>query len=156
MPPAISPMRRAARLEEFHGYSRAMVKRLIEARLLVANQVDHVDVIEVAHESLLRQWPALTAWLDSEVENLKLIEGLDRAAGEWARSGQFDAWLDHRAERLEAAERLAAQENFRERIGPNGLAYLTACRAREDTERRDKEAALAIDADVARQFKRAE
>jgi len=142
-PETSTAMRRVARLEEFHGYPRAMVERLIEARLLVADQRSGVDVIEVAHESLLRQWPALTAWLESDLENLKLIEGVDRAAGEWTRSGQLDAWLDHRAERLEAAERLAASQDFRERIGSSGSAYLAACRAREETERRDKEAALA-------------
>ena len=142
-PEANAPIRRVARLDEFHGHSRAMVERLIEARLLVADRRAGIDVIEVAHESLLRRWPALTAWLESEAENLKLIEGVDRAAGEWARSGQLDAWLDHRVERLEAAERLAARQDFRERIGSNGIAYLTACRAREEAEREDKEAALA-------------
>jgi WD40 repeat protein len=142
-PETNTPMRRVARLDEFHGYAHAMVERLIEARLLVADRRSGVDVIEVAHESLLRRWPALTAWLETDVENLKLIEGVDRAAGEWARSGQLDAWLDHRAERLEAAERLAGRQDFRERIGGNGLAYLAACRAREETERKDKEEALA-------------
>jgi WD40 repeat protein len=144
-PETSTAMRRVARLGEFQGYALAMVKRLIEARLLVANQRSGVAAIEVevAHESLLRQWPALTVWLKSEAENLKLIEGVDRAAGEWARNSQLEAWLDHRAERLEAAELLASQENFRERIGSNGLAYLVACRAREETERKDKEAALA-------------
>ena len=138
-----TPLRRQAALEEFHGYAQAMVKRLIEARLLVANRVGGVNVVEVAHESLLRQWPVLTDWLESEIENLKLIEGVDRAAGEWARNDKLAAWLDHRAERLEAAELLASQENFRERIGSDGLAYLAACRARDETEREDKEAALA-------------
>jgi WD40 repeat protein len=142
-PETNAPLRRVARLDEFHGHSHAMVERLIEARLLVADRRAGIDVIEVAHESLLRRWPALTAWLESDVENLKLIEAVDRAAGEWARSGQLDAWLDHRAERLEAAELLASRQDFRERIGNNGLAYLAACRTREEAERKDKEAALA-------------
>ena len=59
-----------------------MVERLVEARLLVADRRARVDVIEVAHESLLRRWPALTAWLEADAGDLKLVEGVERAAGE--------------------------------------------------------------------------
>jgi len=138
-----APMRRVARLDEFRGASRSMVERLTEARLLVADRRASVDVIEVAHESLLRQWPALTAWLESDADNLKLIEGVERAAVEWVRNGRDDAWLDHRAERLASAERLAAQDDYRERLGSDGTAYLAACRAREEVQRKEKEEALA-------------
>ncbi len=137
------PMRRVARLDEFHGASHAMVERLIEARLLVADRRASVDVVEVAHEALLRQWPALTSWLETEAAQLKLIEGVERAANEWVRNAWQDAWLDHRAERLSAAEKLAAQEDYRERLGSDGVAYLDACRAREDIQRKEKEQALA-------------
>jgi WD40 repeat protein len=138
-----TPMRRVARLDEFHGASRAMVERLIKARLLVADRRASIDVIEVAHESLLRRWPALTSWLETAAAHLKLIEGLDRAAGEWARNGRHDAWLDHRAERLAAAEQLAASEDYCERFGSEATAYLGACRAHEEIQRQENEAALA-------------
>ncbi len=137
------PMRRVARLDEFHGPSLAMVERLIEARLLVADRRASTDVIEVAHESLLRRWPALTSWLETATAHLKLLEGVDRAAGEWARNGRHEAWLDHRAERLAAAEQLAGSEDYSERLGSEAAAYLAACRGREETERQEKEAALA-------------
>ncbi len=137
------PMRRVARLDEFHGASLAMVERLIEARLLVADRRASIDVIEVAHESLLRRWPALTSWLETAAAQLKLIEGVDRAAGEWARNGRLEAWLDHRAERLAAAEQLASSQDYRDRLGSEGAAYLAACRAHEETQRQEKEQALA-------------
>src|SRR5262249_9418120 len=62
---------------------------------------------------------------------------------EWARNGRNDAWLDHRAERLAAADRLALRDDFRKRLGAEGADYLAACRAREEGERRATEEALA-------------
>jgi WD40 repeat protein len=142
-PETAAPMRRLARLDEIPLGSRAMVERLVAARLLVADRRAGADVIEVAHESLLRRWPALTAWLEADADDLKLVEGVERAAGEWARNGRHDAWLDHRAERLSAADRLAGRDDFSRRLGEQGLAYLAACKLREDAERKEKEEALA-------------
>ena len=136
------PMRRVARLEEIPEPSRAIVERLVRARLLVADRRAGVDIIEVAHESLLRQWPALASWLEADASDLKAVEGVERAANEWNRNDRHDAWLDHRAERLVAAERLMAREDFHRRLGEEGIAYLSACRAREEADRRAKEEGL--------------
>ena len=48
-------MRRVARLDELRQSSRALVERLIKVRLLVADRRSGADVMEVAHESSLRQ-----------------------------------------------------------------------------------------------------
>ena len=137
------PMRRVARMDEIPDGSSAVVERLVNARLLIADRRAGIDVVEVAHESLLRQWPALAAWLEADIADLKVAEGVERTAGEWARNGRLEAWLDHRAERLVAAERLMARPDFRKRLGEIGASYLDACQAREDSERRAKEEALA-------------
>ena len=142
-PESGAPMRRVARLDEIPLDSRAIVERLVGARLLVADHRGGADVIEVAHESLLRQWPALASWLEADAGDLKVIEGVERAANEWNRNGRHEAWLDHRAERLLAAERLTARPDFHRRLGEEGNAYLAACRSREEAERREKEAGLA-------------
>jgi len=136
------PMRRVARLDDFPPASRAMVERLVEARLIVADRRSGIDVVEVAHESLLRQWPALTAWLQDDAEDLKIVAGIERAATEWSRSGRLDAWLDHRAGRLATAERLVLRDDFRKRLGEDGVAYLSSCRAREEAEAKEKMEAL--------------
>jgi WD40 repeat protein len=138
-----SPMRRVSRLDEVPESSHTVVERLVEARLLVADRRAGVDVIEVAHESLLRQWPALTTWLDADAADLKLVDEVERAAGEWAGNSRLEAWLDHRADRLRAAERLVAHNAFRRRLGEEGTAYLAACRTREEADRKDKEEVLA-------------
>jgi WD40 repeat protein len=137
------PMRRLARRDEIPEGSRTIVERLVKKRLLVADRRSGVDVIEIAHESLLRQWPALTGWLEADAEDLKVIDVVERAAAEWARNGRHEAWLDHRAERLAAADRLALRDDFRKRLGAEGADYVAACRARETAERRAKEEALA-------------
>jgi formylglycine-generating enzyme required for sulfatase activity len=133
-----------ARLEEIPPGSRAIVTRLIDARLLVADRRSGADIVDVAHESLLRQWPALTEWLKADTADLQSVDAVDRAAGEWARNGQNDAWLDHRAERLRAAERVSMRPDFRKRLGDAGLAYIEACRRREAAERRKKALAYSL------------
>jgi hypothetical protein len=137
-----APMRRLARLDEIPETARAMVERLVTARLLLADRRGGVAVVEVAHESLLRRWPALAAWLEADAGNLKVIEGVEAAADEWIRNGRHEAWLDHRAERLEAATHLTLRDDFRKRLGDDGGGYLAACRGREESERTEKEAAL--------------
>jgi hypothetical protein len=129
-------MRRVARSDEIPAEAGAIVQRLVRERLLVSDRRDGVDVLEIAHESLLRQWPALAAWLEADAENLKLIDSVERAADEWAANGRLPAWLDHRAQRLAAAERLAERDDFRRRIGPDAEAYLAACRQRDDADMR--------------------
>jgi CHASE2 domain-containing sensor protein len=122
--------RRVARLHELPERTRAMVERLVEARLLVTDRRSGADVIEVTHESLLRQWGVLAAWLQADADDLRLVEEVERAATEWVRNGRLDGWLDHRAERLVAAERAANRDDFRRRLGDEGVAYLNTCRAR--------------------------
>jgi TIR domain len=141
-PESGTPMRRLARREEIPDASHAFVERLIDARLLVADRRDSADVVEIAHESLLRQWPALTAWLDTDAADLIVVEGIERAAAEWARNDRSEAWLDHRGERLATANALATREDFGRRLGADELSYLSACRAREETELHEREAAL--------------
>jgi Novel STAND NTPase 1/TIR domain len=131
-----APMRRLARLDEFPESSVPMVERLVRERLLIADQREGVKVVEVAHESLLRRWPALASWLETDAANLKLIESVERAAGEWEEHKRLPAWLDLRAERLTAAESLATRDDFRRRLGPIAPAYLAACRTRENAENR--------------------
>jgi formylglycine-generating enzyme required for sulfatase activity len=137
-PESGAAMRRVARLEEFAPSERAVVERLVEARLLVADRRSGADVVEIAHESLLRQWPPLTEWLKLDAENLKLLDAIERAASDWVQHDAAAAWLDHRGERLRAAELLATRADFRKRLGNDGLAYIAACRAREAAENKGK------------------
>ena len=125
------PMRRTARLHGLPERNLAMVRRLVRARLLVLDRQSGADVAEVAHESLLRQWPTLSGWLKEESEGLKLLEEVKLAASKWVGNGRLDIWIDHRAERLYLAEALAARDDFRRLLDEDGVEYLRACRNRE-------------------------
>jgi formylglycine-generating enzyme required for sulfatase activity len=125
------PMRRVARQDQIPKNSFPIVKRLIEARLLVGDTRSGIDVIEIAHDSLLRQWAKLKEWLEADADDLRILEGVERAAAEWAAGKRDEAWLVHRGIRLRAAERVAKREDYRELLGKDGVEYLEACRARE-------------------------
>jgi WD40 repeat protein len=130
------PARRVAQLDQFEGSSRAMVDRLVEKRLLVRDQRSGQVVVEVAHESLFRQWAPLANWLHSAADDLRIVDAVERAAGEWVRNAKLPPWLDHRADRLSAAERVASRPDFSKRFGRDERDYLVACRAREVRQRR--------------------
>ena len=44
--------------------------------------------MEVAHESLLRQWETLAIWLREEREDLKEADRLEQAVAAWNRERQ--------------------------------------------------------------------
>jgi formylglycine-generating enzyme required for sulfatase activity len=130
-PDSSAALRRVAFIAEFSQQSQAMVARLVEARLLVLDRRADGDVVEVAHESLLRQWPVLSEWLKAEADNLKLIEGVERATAQWEHQSRLPSWIDHRGERLFLAEELLTREDFQGRFEESVLEYLAACRALE-------------------------
>jgi formylglycine-generating enzyme required for sulfatase activity/energy-coupling factor transporter ATP-binding protein EcfA2 len=60
--------KRAARLEDLPPASLAIVRRLVDDRLLVLKE----GSVEIAHEALLRTWEPLVRWIDeSKVERLQ-------------------------------------------------------------------------------------
>jgi WD40 repeat protein len=138
------PMRRIARRSDLPAESRPLIDAMVEKRLLVRDERDGETVIEVALESLLRQWQELAHWLDTEREDLKEADTLERAAAAWDRSHRNDAWLLE-GERLASAETLAAKPGFRTRLNPT-RQFLLASRQREKdraaADKRQQEAEL--------------
>jgi len=63
-------IRRVASRTELPVRSHALIDLFVEARLLVRDRRPgrdgETDTIEVAHEALLREWPALRAWLEAD------------------------------------------------------------------------------------------
>jgi tetratricopeptide (TPR) repeat protein len=92
-------IRRVASASELPASSRPVVDLFVEARLLLrdrrpgrAGEMD--DVIEVAHEALLREWSALRAWLEADRE---FLIGKDKLAEEIA------SWRDAEARQKDEA-----------------------------------------------------
>jgi WD40 repeat protein len=139
------PRRRVERLTALPEATRPLVRYLIDQRLLVSNRTTingvETDTIEVTHEAILRQWPALRAWIAEERDTLRALDAVRAAAVEWeshrdragAKHGQ--SWLVHRGTRLEEAESLLTQPGFASALGPAETQYLAACRTNENVER---------------------
>lgn len=59
-----------------------------EARVLVATELGGEEIIEIAHEALLREWSTLVAWLEADREALRLRQELARDAVKWREHGR--------------------------------------------------------------------
>ncbi len=135
-----SARRRVARLSEIPEEARPLVEHLINARLLSTDVTPDTGerTVEPAHEALLRQWGLLQDWLEEDSVALSVLEGIRRAARDWAANARDEAWLAHTAGRLEDAEAVARRADFAGMLEPTDRAYLAAARATE-TARRDRE-----------------
>jgi serine/threonine protein kinase/WD40 repeat protein len=49
--------------------------------------------VEVAHEALLREWPRLRQWVESQRDDLVVRRRLDVALAEWEAAGEEDSFL---------------------------------------------------------------
>ena len=139
------PMRQVARLDDLPADVHPLVERLVDARLLIRDK----DAIEVAHESLLRQWLSLRDWLTEDLDKLFLRDAIRRAAAEWKKEGQREDLLVHRNGRLKDAEALLATPGYVVSADSDERAYLNACTAaqqareaaiKEEQERRIRDA----------------
>ncbi|MCA9465798.1 MAG: hypothetical protein KC643_10195, partial [Nitrospira sp.] len=97
------PTRKRAPGHRFTGLPEAerLVKAFTDARLLVqsTDPGQQRDIVEVAHEALLTNWPRLHDWIESRFDQFRLLRQVKLEAAEWARKGRPDAHL-WRHERL--------------------------------------------------------
>ncbi len=134
-PQTQAPLRRIARFDLLPPESQGLVRALLDARLLSESvrQIDGVPrrLVEVAHEALLRQWPALRQAVDRELAARARLEGLARTAAAWWDSGRSDAALRDGAESLRDIESLLERPDLRASMNDTTRAYLAECRAQE-------------------------
>jgi hypothetical protein len=83
----------------------AVVRRLADARLLVTDEDQKVDV---AHEALIRGWPQLRGWIEEDRTALRTHRRLTEAAAEWRR-------LHHDTGMLYRGAVLTVAQEWRER-----------------------------------------
>jgi hypothetical protein len=124
------PMRRVANLSDIPTQARGLIDTFVARRLLIKDVRGGEIVVEVALESLLRQWKELAYWLAAEREDLKDADNLERATAAWESSSRAHAWLLEGA-RLTGAESLASKPAFRNRL-KNVRTFLIASRRREN------------------------
>ena len=124
------PLRRVARQSDLPADSGPLIDALVEKRLLVRDERDGHVVVEVALESLLRQWDDLAGWLRDERQNLKTADDIERNTTAWVTHHRDAAWL-LTGTRLTDAETLATTPGFSDRLG-GAQDYLLASRDAEN------------------------
>jgi WD40 repeat protein len=104
----------------------AVVRKLVDARLLSEETGGDGKTLELVHESLIEAWPRLGRWLDEGAHDAEFLARLRAAAKQWQAAGEVEgllwrddaaaearAWLEHRrAERDGMAGVGAREERF--------------------------------------------
>jgi WD40 repeat protein len=125
-----APTRRVARWSDLPDASKPLIEELVAKRLLVRDERRGQLLIEVALESLLRQWDELAGWLREERQNLKTADDLERNAADWQAHDHDPAWLLS-GTRLTDSEKLSARIDFRDKLADTN-EFLSASRQAED------------------------
>ncbi|RYJ25401.1 High-affnity carbon uptake protein Hat/HatR [Streptomyces sp. L-9-10] len=82
------------------------------------------DTVEITHEALLRAWPRLRGWMDTDRSDNLLRQRIEDAAAAWAREHRDPALL-YRGNPLAAARNWATRSGA-DGIGPTTKAFLAA------------------------------
>src|SRR4029079_17817397 len=100
---------------------------LARARLITVG----LDLVEVSHEALIREWPLLRRGLDEDREGLQLHRRLTDDASEWNRYDR-DPGLLYRGARLSAASEWA--DDREQLLSSDDREFLDAARAARESE----------------------
>ena len=74
--------------------AEAVIQRLADARLLITDRDDPSgEIVDVAHEALIRGWPRLQGWVDENPAGLRIHRRLTEAAEEWSGRNRDPSYL---------------------------------------------------------------
>ncbi|HTP01911.1 MAG TPA: AAA family ATPase [Anaerolineales bacterium] len=106
---------------------QAVINILADARLVTTTTLEPGDqkVVEVAHESLIREWPTLRGWLNEDRQGLILHRQLTDAAEDWIKSGQDNSIL-FRGSRLKQVQDWVAKSDNADTLSLQDAAFLQA------------------------------
>jgi DNA-binding SARP family transcriptional activator/WD40 repeat protein len=110
----------------------SLLKTLADARLVTLSE----DTAEVAHEALIREWPALRSWLSEDRESLRLHRRLTEAAQEWEKLGRDNDEL-YRGARLAQALEWASQSGHAQEMNTLEKAFLAGSQEMAESEARE-------------------
>ncbi len=117
---------------------QAVINILADARLVTTGTIEpgETRVVEVAHESLIREWPTLRQWLSEDRQGLILHRQLTEAAEDWEKDGR-DPGLLYRGRRLAAIQEWSDKPENSESLSLQEIAFLEASQAnaREEQEK---------------------
>ena len=122
---------------------QTVINILADARLVTTSTIEPGEnkVVEVAHESLIREWPTLRQWLDEDRQGLILHRQLTEATEDWIENGR-DAGLLFRGKRLAQVQEWAAKEGNADSLSLQEVEFMDASQA-NFLQEQAKEARLA-------------
>jgi formylglycine-generating enzyme required for sulfatase activity len=85
--------KQAARWEELPERSRPLLKRFVEERLLVSGGGQKRDLVEIAHEALLRTWAPLVQWIEDDRKALEQRRRVSRLCADLTLNHPLEARL---------------------------------------------------------------
>ena len=88
-----TPHKRLARAADVPPEHREILDDLVEARLVVVNEVNDQQVYAPAHESLFSAWPPLVELIEQRRVDLILRARLERRAADWRDAGATSSGL---------------------------------------------------------------
>ena len=123
----------------------AVLGILVDARLIITGHIPptNTQVVEVAHEALIREWPTLRAWLDQDREGLIRHRQLTQDTNDWLKLGRDPGAL-YRGARL--AQTLEWTADPPDPLSLTEIEFLDASRAGAAREARARttQRALAV------------
>ena len=108
-----------------------VLKKLADARLITT----YDDTVEVAHEALIREWPALQEWLEEDREGLKLHRHLTESAQEWQELNRDHGELYRGARLTQVAEWARGNDGHLNELEREFLSASQVFMANEEAER---------------------
>jgi ABC-type Fe3+/spermidine/putrescine transport system ATPase subunit len=106
-----------------------LLKQLADARLITTGE----GTVELAHESLITEWPRLRLWLDDNRDNLRIHRHLTESAQEWQALGRDPGELYRGVRLQQASEWAAATQPSLNQLEQEFLASSQAAQAQYET-----------------------
>ncbi|MGH3829172.1 MAG: NACHT and WD repeat domain-containing protein [Pseudonocardiaceae bacterium] len=135
--------RRVSRADLLRGLDPGSVGPVVDAftqaRLLTQDQ----DTVEITHEALLRAWPRLRQWIDTDRAGNLTRQELEDAASVWDREGRDTAGL-YRGSRLETARTWAGSKPNEGDLSPAASAFLAASTQQQNRAARLRRTMLVV------------
>jgi WD40 repeat protein len=122
--------------------AEAVIGAFTRARLLTHER----ESVEITHEALLREWPRLRGWIDTDHAGRLVLQDIEEQAARWEVAGRDAARL-YRGAQLAAAATWAASSASRSELTSRARAFLAASsrqKRRATLLRRGVIAALAV------------
>lgn len=107
--------------------------QLVQSRLITADE----QGLQVAHEALIRNWPRLRQWIDTDREGFIIHRRLTNSAQMWANNGQDSSYLYTGLRLAEASQWIKEKANY-ENLNTDEHVFLETSILAEQQSKRNR------------------